>query len=67
MSGADFLKDLKCMDKYKHIHVMVLSTVKTDKELERYKEMGADDYLIKPSSYSEYVKVAADIKSRVGL
>jgi CheY-like chemotaxis protein len=67
MTGADFLKDLKRMDKYKHIHVIVLSTVKTDKELERYKEMGAADYLIKPSSYDEYVKVAADIKSRVGL
>jgi CheY-like chemotaxis protein len=67
MTGAEFLKDLKGMDKYKHILVVVLSTTKTDLELARYKEIGADDYLIKPSSYDEYVKVAADIKSRAGL
>lgn len=31
ISGAEFLKDLKGMDKYKHIHVMVLSTIKTER------------------------------------
>ena len=67
LTGAEFLKDLKGMEKYKHIPVIVLSTVKTDKELERYRQMGAEDYLVKPSSYDEYVKVAADMKSRVGL
>ena len=30
LTGAEFLKDLKGMEKYKHIHVIVLSTVKTD-------------------------------------
>ena len=66
MTGAEFLKDLKGMDKYKHIHVIVLSTTKSDRELERYREMGALDYVIKPVSYDEYVKVAAHIKSKAG-
>jgi CheY-like chemotaxis protein len=39
MSGTEFLQDLRQMDKYRHIHVIVLSTVKTTKEIERYKEM----------------------------
>ena len=65
MTGAEFLKDLKGMEKYQHIPVIVLSTTKFDKELERYKEMGALDYLIKPVSYDDYVRVAADIKSKV--
>ena len=67
ISGEEFLKDLKAMDKYSHIHVVILSTIKSKPEIEKYREMGADDYLVKPSSYSEYVQVAADIKNRVGI
>jgi CheY-like chemotaxis protein len=67
MSGAEFLKDLKGMEKYKHVHVVVLSTTKSERELKKYREMGALNYLIKPSSYEDYVKVAADIKSTAGL
>lgn len=67
ITGAEFLKDLKGMEKYKHIHVVILSSVKSDKEIERYREMGALDYLAKPITYEDYVRVAADIKSRAGL
>jgi CheY-like chemotaxis protein len=67
ITGAEFVKDLKGMDKYKHIPVIILSSVKSDKEIERYREMGADDYLSKPATYGEYVKVAADIKRKAGL
>ncbi|GEO10744.1 response regulator [Segetibacter aerophilus] len=67
ITGEEFLRDLKGMDKYKHILVIVLSSAKTEKEIERCREMGALDYLEKPSSYEEYVKVAANIKSKAGL
>jgi len=67
ITGAEFLKDLKGMELYKNIHVVILSSIKSDKEIDRYREMGALDYLIKPSSYDEYVKVAADIKSKAGV
>jgi len=33
ISGEEFLKDLKGMDKYKHIHMITLSSVKTPKEI----------------------------------
>jgi CheY-like chemotaxis protein len=65
ITGPEFLADLKKMDKYKHIHVIVLSGAKSQKEIERYKELGAIDYLAKPNSYDEYVKVARDIADRV--
>ena len=65
ITGAEFLKDLKGMEKYKHIHVIVLSGIKTEKEIERMKQMGAEDYLVKPSSYKDYLKVAEDIKVKV--
>ena len=65
ITGAEFLQDLKGMDKYKHIHVMVLSSAKSPKDIERYRQLGAIDYLVKPSSYEEYVDVAANIKARL--
>lgn len=67
LTGAEFLSDLKKMDKYKHIHIIVLSTTKSDKELEKYRQMGALDYLVKPVSYSDYVRVAEQIKKAAGL
>jgi CheY-like chemotaxis protein len=67
ITGAEFLKDLKEMDKYKHIPVIVLASTKSDKEIERYRQLGALEYLVKPVSYQDYVKVAADIKIRAGL
>ena len=64
ITGAEFLADLKAMARYKDIHVIVLSTIKSDVEIERYKKMGAIDYLQKPSSYDEYLQVAKEIKER---
>jgi CheY-like chemotaxis protein len=65
ITGSEFLKDLKQMEKYKGIHVIVLTSTKTDKEIQKYKQLGAIDYLIKPSSYEEYVEVANKISQRV--
>jgi CheY-like chemotaxis protein len=65
ISGEEFLRDLKAMEKYKNIHVIILSTIKSEKEIARYREMGAEDYLEKPVSYEDYIKVAADIKQKL--
>lgn len=67
ISGEEFLRDLKRMDKYKHIHIIILSSVKTPKEVERYKELGVLEYLVKPTSYEEYVAVARTIKEKSAL
>jgi len=67
ITGAEFLKDLKGMEKYKHIHVIILSSQKTDKEIEKYRQMGADEYLAKPSSYNEYVTVAKLMAEKLNL
>ncbi len=67
ISGTEFLKDLKTMDKYKHIHVIILSTVKSPSEIQKYQELGAEEYLVKPSSYDEYIAVAKMIKEKASL
>ena len=67
ITGAEFLADLKAMELYKHIHVIVLSGSKTKREVERYRELGAIDYIKKPNTYEDYQKVALDIKTRMDL
>lgn len=65
ITGPEFLKDLKDMERYKHIPVVVLSTIKTDAQIEKYREMGAADYLKKPVTYEEYLQVAQYITSKI--
>ena len=65
ITGLEFLTDLKQMERYTQIPVIVLSTIKSNAEIERYKQMGALDYLKKPSSYEEYFLVAKNIKDRI--
>lgn len=67
ITGAEFLKDLKAMEKYKHIHIIVLSSHKSEREIEKYRDLGADDYLTKPSSYDEYVQVAKMMAEKANL
>lgn len=67
MSGAEFIADLKNMVKYQHIHVVILSTNKNANELEKCQQMGALDYLVKPSTFEEYVQVASEIRRRAAV
>jgi CheY-like chemotaxis protein len=67
ITGVEFFNDLKGMEKYKHIPLIVLASTKSDKEIELYREMGALDYMIKPVTYDDYVKVAAEITSKAQL
>lgn len=65
ITGSEFLKDLKGMERYKHIPVVVLSTIKTEAQIEKYRQMGAEDYLKKPGTYEEYLTVAKYIASKL--
>ena len=65
ITGQEFLADLKGMEPYKHITVIVLSSAKSTTDIEKAKSLGAMDYLEKPYTYDEYKKVAADIAERV--
>lgn len=67
INGTEFLKDLKRMEKYSRIPVIILSNLKSERHIEKYRRMGALDYLVKPESYNEYVTVAADIKNKASL
>lgn len=62
ITGAEFLSDLKKMEAYKGIHVIVLSTSKAEREIEKARLLGAEYYLLKPNTYDEYLIVANEMK-----
>ena len=64
-TGVDFIKHLKEIDVFKHIPVVVLSMQRTEKEIQKFIEMGAADYLVKPSTYDDYLKLAGIIKTKI--
>ncbi len=64
-TGVEFLQDLKSNEQYKNILVIVLSAIKPENDIEKYREIGAVDYLIKPSSYAAYLQIANYIKQMI--
>lgn len=55
------------MEKYKNIHVIVLSSHKNEAQINKALKLGALDYLVKPYTYDEYVKVAEQIRNKVSV
>lgn len=52
ITGQEFLTDLKTMEPYQHILVIVLSTTKSLHKIEQARQLGALDYLVKPFTYA---------------
>ena len=48
MNGLEFLKNIKRIDAYKAVPIVVLSTVDKPEVIERAKKMGAVYYMVKP-------------------
>ena len=66
INGAQFRKDLKGLARYKHIPIVVLSTLKKEQDIEKYRRVDVD-YFLKPSTIEDYIKVAISMKTRAGL
>lgn len=55
MSGIEFLDQIKNDNKYKHIDVIMLTSVDLEEQIEECFSMGAMDYIIKPIKEKEYL------------
>jgi CheY-like chemotaxis protein len=53
LNGANILKELKDQQRYKQIPKIIWSTSQTESYKKKCLELGADDYIIKPSRVNE--------------
>ncbi len=60
LNGTETLKALKTDDRYQHIPVIIFSTSVNDIEKKRCLELGAKDYITKPTTYREYMQTCKD-------
>lgn len=55
LNGTETLRMLKGNNQFRHIPVIIFSTSVNEIEKSRCFELGAKDYLTKPTRYSEYI------------
>lgn len=60
-NGFEVLKEIKSDDKIKHIPVVVLTTSSNGDDVHKALELGANDYIVKPVNFSDFVKKVAKI------
>ncbi|GAB3281412.1 response regulator [Larkinella harenae] len=53
ISGFDVLKQIKNSPRYRHIPVIILSTSDSEIDINRCYELGANTFMVKPSSQNE--------------
>jgi CheY-like chemotaxis protein len=64
VSGFDVLAWLTTRPDLKDLPVLVLSSSSLDSDMHQARAMGARDYLVKPHSIQELVKMLEDIHAR---
>ena len=62
MDGKEALKKIKDNNVYATIPVVVLSTATNEKEIKDCYELGADSYIVKPSSFNSFINIIESIK-----
>ena len=64
-TGIELIAELRKVEAYKDIPVIVLSSQRHQKDIDKYREMGAAEYLVKPSTYQEYLQMANYLKTKM--
>lgn len=60
--GRQVLKEIKQHPKFKKIPVIVFTTTKNEAEIKRCYELGANTYIVKPTSYNSLLSVVQSIR-----
>jgi CheY-like chemotaxis protein len=61
--GREVLRDLKQHPIFKRIPVVVFTTTKNDAEIKRCYELGANSYVVKPTSFESLLSVVENIRN----
>ena len=60
-SGYSVLEEIKNNERYKHILVVLFTVKSFNEDVQKGKNLGADDYIVKPFSGKELLKRIKDI------
>jgi len=55
--GRQVLREIKSIQSFKHIPVVILTTSQAEKDMAFSKEMGADFFFTKPAQFDEWVDI----------
>ncbi|HEY3449311.1 MAG TPA: response regulator [Myxococcales bacterium] len=66
INGADVCRLLKAHPHWKKIFLVLMSARMSDKEIETYKRMGADQFLKKPFEAADAVKLVTEALAKQG-
>ncbi|HEY9046583.1 MAG TPA: response regulator [Ohtaekwangia sp.] len=61
--GREVLKEIKQHPVFKKIPVIVFTTTKNEAEIKRCYELGANTYIVKPTSFESLLKVVQEIRN----
>jgi len=61
MSGQEFLSKLKKVEQLQSIPVIIFSTSASPETIAVTKELGADNFITKPNSFNELVKILTSV------
>ena len=61
MNGKDLIVALRCIEKVKHVPIAVFSTSNNRVEVESCFKLGANYYIVKPSTFSEMIQFGKQI------
>ncbi len=61
MNGKQLLKEVKGDDKLKSIPVVMLTSSGLESDMKECYQLGANSYIVKPVTYSEFIKTVKEI------
>jgi two-component system, response regulator len=61
VDGFDVLKELKADDRFKAIPIVMLTTTARPDDISRALELGANDYIVKPVGFCEFVQKVGNV------
>lgn len=65
MNGIECLEKLRALDRLKHVPIIMCSTSADPKIVAKVRELGANDFIVKPSSISEFSTLLAEVNKNL--
>jgi PleD family two-component response regulator len=65
MNGVECLEKLRSIDRLRDVPIFMCSTSSDPKIISKVKDLGARDFIVKPSTISEFITVLTDVNKNL--